>query len=295
MTAPYERIHFILNPAAGSRRRTQEMLSAIFDQHMARWEMSVTAGPGDAKRLAQEAVAAGADLIAVCGGDGTVADVAGGLAGSSVPLAILPGGTANILAVELGIPRTLSEAAELIFRPNCAPRSLDMGQIGDRYFLVRASAGFEAAVIEKTGQPLKNRFGPFGYGVGAIWALRPRLAAHFRLTLDGRVVEAAGLNVFIANAGHIGLLGLVLSPCIRPDDGLLDVILLEAAPRSLVALAASAVRLDKGAGSLRHWQVRGVTVEADPPQSVHGDGDMAGRTPITVGVLPGAVRVLVPG
>lgn len=296
----FEHLHVIANPASGSRKPVRETISALLEGYGGRWSMSITEVPGDGRRLAQEAAAAGADVIAVYGGDGTIASVVDGLAGladaenSGVPLAILPGGTANILARELGIPRRLRDAARLITGGEHTLRALDRGKIGDRSFLIRAGVGFEAAVIENTAQPLKNLFGPFGYGIGAIQALRPRLAARFSLTLDGQPIEASGFNVWIANAGSIGRLGLVFSRQVRPDDGLLDVILVSLAPQTLLATAASAVRLERWAKGLRRWQASEIVIEADPPQPVQGDGEPFGQTPVSVTVQPGAVQVVVP-
>jgi len=108
-------------------------------------------------------------------------------------------------------------------------------------------------------------------------------------------VDVSGFNVWIANAGSIGRLGLVFSSRIRPDDGWLDVIALNFAPSSLLALAASAVRWEAGAQALRHWQAREVEIVADPPQPVHLDGEAVGQTPLKVTVQPGAVQVMVPG
>jgi len=295
MSPPFAHLHVIANPAAGTPRPVRDTLRAVLDRGGVPWSLAVSRGPGDGRRLAEKALAAGADVIAVYGGDGTVADVASGLAGSTIPLAILPGGTANILAAELGLPRRLPDAARLIYDPDHALRALDRGQAGERSFLIRASAGFEAAIIENTAPEYKHVLGPFGYGIGAIRALRPRFGARFRLTLDGAPVDVSGFNVWIANAGSIGRLGLVFSPHVRPDDGLLDVIALHFAPSSMLALAASAVRWEAGAQALRHWQAREVRSEADPPQPVHLDGEPVGQTPLRVTVQPGAVRVIVPG
>jgi len=294
MTQTFDRVYVIVNPVAGSRRPVLARLPRLFEERGVQCAVSLTQRSGDGERLAQVAVAGGADLVVVLGGDGTIAEVASGLASTGVPLGIVPGGTANILAVELGIPTHWGKAFDLIFESEHRLRSLDMGRIGKRSFLIRASAGYEAAIIAKTRQPFKNRLGPWGYGIGAVRALNARLRARFRLRLDGKVCEISGFNVFIANAGSIGRLGLVLSSRIRPDDGLLDVILLDFAPPSMLRMLASAIRFDTWARALQHWQVREVTIEADSPQAVHADGEAIGRTPLTATVLPGAVEVIVP-
>jgi diacylglycerol kinase family enzyme len=102
------------------------------------------------------------------------------------------------------------------------------------------------------------------------------------------------VNVFVGNAPGLGRLGLVLGGDVLPDDGLLDVILVDATPGSLVGMAARAVRLDAFGGSLRRWRARTVTIDADPPQPVHADGEALAPTPVTLHVQPDAVRVVVP-
>lgn len=299
MHANHATLHVIMNPAAGGGRLSPDELAvrcAAAGLHAA---ILPTTEPGDAGRLARNAVAAGADCVAVYGGDGTVAAVADGLAGSVIPLAILPGGTANILAVNLGIPRRLDAALRLIANDDHDLRALDIGYMAERPFLVRASAGYEATAIVQSGRALKRSLGPFGYLVGAVRALNPRMRARFRLTLDGEAVEVAALNIFVANAPGLGRLGLVLGSEVQPDDGLLDVIAVDSTPGSLAGMAASALRLDLLSGSLRRWQARAIRIETAHAslheQYVHADGEALGTTPVDVRVDPGAVRVIVPG
>jgi YegS/Rv2252/BmrU family lipid kinase len=291
----FEHIHVIINPAAGGSLPVLKTLNSVFQPRGARWSVSVTNRQGDGRRLAADALASGADLIAALGGDGTLMDVVGGMIGSAVPLAYLPGGTGNVMAAELNIPRRLDLAAELIFDPNAVARPLDLGAIGDGHFIMRASVGFEANVVEKTSRELKDRFGLLAYGISILSALGGPLNARYRLTLDHQVVETEGASLLIANAGSIGRLNLSLGSTIEPDDGLLDVLLVNTAPNSVLTLAASLIQLDEMTAALQHYKTRRVTVESDPVQNVQVDGDLLGQTPVTAEVLPGAVRVLVPG
>lgn len=298
MPSPHATLHVIMNPAAGAGRRTPDDLAARCAEAGLAAAVRVTHSPGDVAQVVRDALAAGATCVAVYGGDGTVAAVAHGLAGTPVPLAILPGGTANILAVNLGIPRRLDEALLLITAPERSIRALDIGYVGDHPFLVRASAGFEAAAIVQSRQGLKRTLGPLGYAVGGLRALHPRLRTRYRLALDGESVAVTALNLFVANAPGLCRLGLVLARDVRPDDGLLDVIAVDITPGSRAGLAASALRLDTLSESLRRWQARWqareVRIESDDPQHVHADGEIAGQTPVTVRIATGAVRVIVP-
>src|SRR5215213_10077087 len=114
----YKRVHVIINPASGQDRPVLGTLSRTFQKGGIEWEGYITKKGGDARQFAETALAAGADVVAVYGGDGTVAEVASTLAGTEIPLAILPGGTANVLSVELGIPRKLADACNLLCREN---------------------------------------------------------------------------------------------------------------------------------------------------------------------------------
>ncbi len=292
----FKHAQVIVNPAAGAvEEPILKTLNSVFKKHNTHWDISITNDERDGERLARAAVASGADLVIACGGDGTLMDVASGMAGSEVPLGYLPTGTGNVMAAELGIPRRLDRAAELLFQPQSRIRKLDMGKINDRLFIMRASVGFEAAVIEKTTREMKDRFGLLAYGFAILETLSRPLVAHYRLTIDGKEVEADGFSLLIANAGSIGRLNLSLASSIRPDDGLLDVMILNNDPESMLSIAASVIQLEEFTASLRHWQAREVTVVTDPPQTVQGDGELFGQTPITVSVLPHSVRMVVGG
>ncbi len=295
MDTPYTHIQVIVNPASGSTRPVLGILNRVFQKHGVRWDVSVTNRQGDGRRLAREAIDAGANLVAAYGGDGTLMEVAGGLAGSGVPLAYLPGGTGNVMAAELGISRRLARAASLIFAPERRLRAIDLGRIGDWPFLLRASVGFEAVVAAKTSRELKDRFGLLAYGISILQALGEPLTARYQLTLDGHTVEAEGFSLMIANAGSIGRLNLSLSSSIEPDDGWLDVMIINTDPNSMLSMAASVIRLEEYAASLQHWKAHEVSVTADPPQRVQVDGDPLGETPLTATVTPGAVQIIVPG
>ncbi|MGI9252694.1 MAG: diacylglycerol/lipid kinase family protein, partial [Thermomicrobiales bacterium] len=125
--------------------------------------------PGHATELARTH-AKSCDLIVAAGGDGTVSDVAAGLLGSHVPLAILPAGSTNIVAQELGIPADLSAAARLIFTPHGLLRR-DIGLCGDRVFLHMAGAGFDAHFFDRSDRELKRRVGWLAYLPAAASAL----------------------------------------------------------------------------------------------------------------------------
>jgi YegS/Rv2252/BmrU family lipid kinase len=290
-----KRIHVIINPAAGQDYPVLSVLNRAFHPAGADWDVFVTKRAGDARRYAEQAVRAGVDAVAVYGGDGTVMEAAAGLIGTDVPLAIFPGGTANVISAELGIPSDLAEACALVCGRAAAERRIDVGQIGDQYFLIRVGMGFEAQMVQGADRPLKDRVGPLAYAVAAVQALAEPAVAHYRLTIDGETVEREAMTCIIANAGSFGTLPLTIAPTIDVGDGLLDVVVVTTADLpGLVHVAASIVAGNEDAAPLQRWRAREVGVEADPPQAVQVDGEVWGQTPFTARVVPQAVRILVP-
>jgi YegS/Rv2252/BmrU family lipid kinase len=295
MSLPYgKRVHVIINPAAGQDRPVLGKLNSVFQPAGVDWDVFITKTEGDGRRLAEQAVAAGADVVAAHGGDGTISEVANGLVGSSVPLAILPGGTANVLSIELGIPNDLAEAAALI----CGKSRLctvDVGQIDQSYFVQRAGVGLEAQIVVQTDRDSKVRLGWLAYALSALHVLSEPPAEWYLLTLDGRQVEAEGLACFIANAGSLGLPGFNLAPTIDMSDGLLDVVIIRQADlTSLLSLAVSLIEGSSNLGAIQHWQVREVSIQAKPPQVVQSDGEIIGQTPFTARILPQALQIIIP-
>lgn len=138
------KVQIIINPASGMGHPVLRTLNKAFGNDV-EWDVSVTHKRGDAHRFAEAAVAAGADIIAVYGGDGTVTEVANVLAGGDVPLAILPGGTGNAVARMLGIPMELEQSAALL-RQNHQLRTIDLGHINKHTFMLRADIGFMAVI-----------------------------------------------------------------------------------------------------------------------------------------------------
>jgi YegS/Rv2252/BmrU family lipid kinase len=288
------KIHIIINPAAGRPKPVLHILNSAFKQAEVDWDISLTKRRGDAERFAREAVAGGADIVAANGGDGTVMEVAQGLLGSSVPLAILPGGSANLMAVELGIPKDLEKAAEIAADRDSLTRQVDVGLLGESYFLLRVGIGFGARKVAYADRKLKNRFGVLAYSVAAVKAVKDSKTAHYRITLDGKMVEADGVTCLIDNAGNMGIQGFKPAKNISVSDGLLDVLLLGSKGLVNMITSGTSGQTDKGEVVIEHWQARQIRIEVDPPQPVQVDGEMVDDTPISAEVLPGALKVIVP-
>lgn len=289
----------ILNPSAGSKNPPLRLFNNLFHKANFNWDLVITKERCDGIRSAQKAIKDGYDIVAAYGGDGTVMEVASGLIDVDIPMAILPGGTGNILSIELGIPQNLEKACKLITQPEKSKiRSVDLGVTNDEKvpaFALRASVGLEAAMLEGTDRELKERYGIFAYIMGATQALHNIKEARYNLLLDGEAVECSGLTCLIANAGYFGVPGLVLDPKVKIDDGLLDVFVLRKMDLAqLFSLAATIVGKNELKDKAFHRQVKSVTIESDPVQSTQADGEMWGESPVEIKVEKGALKVIVP-
>lgn len=292
----FDRVFVVVNPASGQDATILNTLNSVFRAAEIAWDIGITKKSGDAARLAKEAAeGALADIVAVYGGDGTVMEAASGLMGTQMPLAILPGGTNNVMSVELGIPKDLVKAAGLIGSASARLRSVDMGQANDQLFILRIGIGYEAEINELADREMKDRFGGLAYTLAGLKALKNPPIAKYRLTLDGEVEELEGLWCMIANSASLGIPNVGVAQGVDVGDGLLDVIVIRKRDLdSLLSLAGSITDKTRIGKPLPHWQVREVLVESDPPMAVDGDGEIWDPTPIKASVIPNAVQILVP-
>ncbi len=291
----YKRIHVIVNPASGQERPVLSILNSVFKPAGIDWDVFVTKKAGDARQYAQQAAAAGVKAVAAYGGDGTVMEVISGLVGTDIPLAILPGGTGNAAATELGIPGDLAQACALLCSDDAQLRHIDLGQVGEDYFMLNAGVGFATAMMENADRDSKGRLGLLAYLLSGLQVLRDPPMAHYHLTLDDQAIESDGITCLIANSGNIGNLGVKLAPNIDVADGLLDVVVIRKGDLgALLSVAASVIAGNENAEPLQHWQAREITLKTDPPQTVQLDGDVMGNTPITTRVRPKAAHIIVP-
>ena len=277
------------------------------DDNVIASDISITHGPGDGKRLAQAAVEAGFEVVAVYGGDGTVMEVAAGLIGTEVPMLILGGGTGNLVASELRLPTQLEKACDLICGERYQTKHIDVGMMGERPFLLRIGCGIEVGVVEEATRELKDQFGKWAYVFAGIKMLQETPEADYRIVLDDETtIEATGVACVVANTGTVGVGRLTLSPSVDVNDGRLDVFLLKKANiEGIVQLARKMMGLDRlwkgedeqavldASSLITHWSVEKVTIETDPVLPIQVDGDVVSETPQEIHCRGGALRVVV--
>lgn len=288
-----KKVHIVINPASGQPQPILNQINNVFHPAGVQWSVSITHNSGDATRFAKQAIAEGADVVCSYGGDGTVMEVARAVQGGDIPMAILPGGTANLMSVELGIPKDLSSAAQIAIDPNSVVRRVDMGQAGDQLFMLRVGIGFAGEKVKLADRELKDKWGILAYSIAGLKALKTVPVAKYRISVDGEEYETDGKSCLIDNAGNMGLQGLSISKDISVDDGLLDVLVVrDSTVGSLIAVGESIRGKETNPDAVKHWQGREIRIESDPPQTVQGDGEIWDDTPISIRVLPGVLPIL---
>lgn len=297
-TCQFKRVHIVTNPAAGNDEPMLNIVNDVFASHGVEWSVSVTLRAGDAEAQAREAVAAGADLVACYGGDGTVHEVVNGLVGTGVPLGLLPGGTWNGFASEAGIPRRLADAAALLCSGGTVG-SVDVGRAHGRRYVGRLWVGMEPD--QDADRALKNRLGIFAYGAALAKNLELLQPTTYRLTVDDVPLHVQCRALFVVNSS-LADMGLPIGPEYALDDGLLHLFLLSSGARDLLAAGATALRLPVANSPWATLSCRRVMIELDQPDDstpllerpIWADGEAIGRTPVMVEVEPGALRMLRP-
>ena len=290
-------IHIIINPASGRTEPILSIINAAMKEAGIHWDVSITKEKGDGLQLAKAAVKQGAEVVCVYGGDGTVMEVMSGLMGSAVPLAILPGGSANIMASELNIPQDLKEACKLICEGPATLRAIDVGQFDKHYFIVWISIGFEAVMVKGANRKSKNRFGRFAYLFSAIASLKQISTVRYDLRIDGQEDKVEGVTCIIANAGNLGFTNVSLDRHIDVSDGLLDIIVVRKANLSLLKLMLiTLIKRERPDNFelVEHWQGKEISVTSSLTQVVQCDGEVLEKIPIHIKIIPGAIKVLVP-
>ena len=289
-------IHIIINPVSGKKESILPIINTTMKEAGIKWEALITHQAHDATKFAKAAVKAGVDALAVYGGDGTLAEAISGLVGSDIPLLILPGGSANVLATELGIPTGLKEACMLLNHGPLETKTIDVGQFDKRYFSVGISLGFEADVVEGADRQTKNKIGIFAYFIAALAALKKTKKSTYHLKIDGQEHKLKGLICIIANAGNLRFSNISFDKHIDVSDGLLDVVVLQKANLSLLKLIVVTFFKRERPDNLelvKHWQGKDISVTSSPKQTVQCDGEVLEKIPLHIKIIPGAIRILV--
>jgi len=272
---PRQRAAVVVNPVKfddpGKFRDTVTAVLAGHGWAEPLWLPTTPDDPGGGQ--VDQALRAGVALVLACGGDGTVTACGGAMAGRGVPMAIVPSGTGNLLARNLGIP--LDQQAALDVAATGSDRRLDVGTVNGHRFLVMAGAGFDAKMLGGATEAQKRRLGWAAYALAALRYLGDR---PMRVTLradGGPPVRRRSSSVVIGNVGSLTA-GIPLLPDARPDDGLLDAIVLT--PGGLAGWLIVAVHVLTRRPSERVFRLtaRKLQIDLDRPQPWELDGEIMG-------------------
>ncbi|MFC7726273.1 YegS/Rv2252/BmrU family lipid kinase [Nocardioides sp. GCM10028917] len=283
--ASQKRLAVILNPIkvedVGQFRSLVAAMAAESGWSEPTWQYTTVEDPGTG--MAERAAVSGADLVMVCGGDGTVREVCAELAGTGIPVGIIPAGTGNLLARNLGIPLYIRSAIDTAL--NGQDRAIDMVEVGgdaieDTHFMVMAGMGFDAAIMEGVNEDIKKKIGWVAYVISGLKSLMfPAVRVEIQIDDDEPTVHRAR-TVLVGNVGFLQA-GMPLLPDATIDDGVLDVVILH--PRKFLSWIPLAVRvlaksqtvdelIDRRTGS----RVR-IKAATDTPRQLDGDSIGVGR------------------
>jgi len=285
----------IVNPAAHNapkRKRLDEADAWLREQGW-QTEWLETTGPDDAMTMAAAAAARHVPLLFVCGGDGTLSEAANGLAGSGTALAVIPGGTVNLWAREISVLKKPLGAVRLAVEGE--RRLIDLGQAGERYFMLMAGFGIDASVTHKVSHRIKGRAGALAYLIAAVREALTYGGTTVRIRLDGEEQTAEVMMLLAANTRNYAGLAKIASDAVV-DDGLLDVCVYEGRGRfDLMPHAVrTLLRLHRRSKKVLYRQVKTLEMRWERPVPAQLDGDALHESPSKITVAPAALWVAVP-
>jgi YegS/Rv2252/BmrU family lipid kinase len=288
-----QRLKFIINPIAGFRR-DKSFIEELIRRRCKNLDFAIvhTAAPGDATRVAQEAATEGYHAVVAVGGDGTVNETASGLVGTDTALGILPRGSGNGLARSLNIPLQAAQALEVI----CSGKEhrIDAGRAAHRYFFVVTGVGFDANVGQKFN--LAAWRGPLPYFYIAAREFANYQPEPLRLLIEDHAIDLTPFLVTVANTEQYGN-GAIIAPHAKPDDGVLDVCVVQ--PMNFAEFVMQAPKLFNGKANtvpqITYYRSKNATIEKSGPVLFHVDGEaQMSDGPVNISVLPQALKVIVP-
>ena len=290
-----DKLFVIFNPAARGEksRRARQFLESKANADIT---IAPTQCTGDAKSLAARAAAKGYSLIVAAGGDGTINEVINGIGASGATLGVLPLGTVNVFAHELGIPGRVEAAWSVI--ENGRTRTVDLACAkangSTRHFVQLAGVGFDAQAVRTASWELKKRIGPLSYVWAGLKTISSKLV-NVEISTNGAGPRGCGVAVLVGNGRFYGG-PFPLFPKARLDDGLLDICVFETCGYFDVlrygqgVLRGAHVRLR----GVQYFQTEQLICSAASATAFQLDGEDAGDVPVTFSIRPRALRVVVP-
>jgi YegS/Rv2252/BmrU family lipid kinase len=290
--------YIVVNPVAGLSQLevVRETIQAALEARAIPYAFYETTGRDNLKKQIREAIAQGFKLFMAAGGDGTLSAVVDGLAGTGMPLVILPAGTWNTLARVFDVPLQLEDAIQLVFQEH-EVRAIDALQVDQSFFVLNVSAGVGSRTISSSKREEKRRFGKLADIWTGLKNLNDVRAYPFEVKIDGKLTRFRAAELMVANSANLGIKQFELDPSIRMDDGKLNVCRIYANNiGDYLKLAVSMLRGDQK----HNWNVlcveasEEVEIRSRARLPVQGDGDIIGHLPVTVRIAPKAIHIVAP-
>jgi len=298
-SSPALRLLLIINPISGVVDEATRLMhyQRFFETHDWDCQTYHTSEAADTIEVVRQAVNEEIDLVVVSGGDGTISAAASALRGTNIPLGILPAGTGNILARDLGIPLNTDRALELLISDHrLCP--MDLMQVGSRCYALNVSIGLSAQTMQSIEREQKKRLGFLVYILNTFANLTGVRLHRMHVRVDETDYQVRASEVMVGNTSLVGFRRIPPHLVILPDDGAVDVIISRALTfwDWLLVFVNFVLGIKSNRPRFRTLQARThVQVTSPSPLVVQADGDVIGTTPVALKVLPGAVQVIVPG
>ncbi len=275
-------IYIIINPSAGADYPILSVLSRKLKDSPIKSHITVAQQNQGIKELTLEALDKKVDAVAVYGGDGSIIEAAKILYTTSMPLVILPGGTANILAKELKIPTNIEQAIDVLLQKKKYIQKIDVGLCNNIPFFLRVSIGLMADMVIQADSNLKKTVGQLAYPITAIQNLSQIQPTTYSISVDNTFIEDTGYSLVVANSGNVGFPGFSVTPDISVTDGILNVFLIKNA-------------LDPRTQTLTQWHGKRITVlQGEPYHQITCDDDVIVAKKLKFSIASDKLHVLVP-
>ena len=294
----------VVNPNAGRVRSSEskrlDSARRILERDGIQTDLALTDGPGAASEIARRAVADGRQMVVACGGDGTFNEIVNGLAGSRVPLALLPAGTANVLAKELSLPWNVERAAALVAGSRLRRIALGLatsgeGNVAPRHFLSVAGAGPDGAIVHALDLGLKQRAGVLAYWAEGIRQLAAYKFPRFRVTAGGRQFDST--LIVVGRTKHYGgPFQITTEADLHSDE--FEVMVCESSSRLRYSSYVGLLCLRRLRGARHLTFLKTSSVYCEPldraPVFTQVDGEPLGQLPAEFRIVPDALTLAVP-
>jgi len=291
-----KKMFIIHNPVAWRNKfviRGEKFIKNFLNKHNIEYDYRKTTESGEATLLAKEGVERGYKLIVAIGGDGTINEVVNGIINSDAILGIVPMGTINILSMELGIPQNLSKALQTLLTGKI--KSIDVGKVNDRYFLLMAGFGMDSYTIYRTNLKLKKYIGGLAYVISGLYTTFKYKPHKIFVDIDdGRIIDD-GYFLVVENFSSYGG-KFKIAPYADENDGLLDICLFKKFGffHTLRYFLGIALKRHINYPDVRYYQGKKIKLHSNSNVLFHTDGDLAGSLPAEITILPKKLKIIAP-